>query len=608
MRPAPPQDRGRGDAFGGRPLKPRHVVLLLAGSAVFLFPFLGAGSLERAEVYFLDGARSMVETGDWLVPRYQGQPFFDKPPLTCWLIAASFRVFGFGTAAARLVPALAALGVILATVWVGTLFFDRRVALAGGWILATTFGFMIFSRVAMSDMLLALWSTLAFGLTLALFEGPAAPFTLPALGAVLGLGFLTKGPVAVLLPGLGVLLLAWMRPRPAMPRRDVILAVSLFVLLGLGWYAVIWLRLGPAPLKHFFLRENLERFTGETYDAGRSPFFYLGTYLSEGAPWALFLPAALLAIVRTPAAGEAHGNAGARLLLGWIGLMLVPLSLSRGKIDYYILPLYPAASLVVAHYIVGRSWGAFDRGWARGVLFVGAAALAFVPRVAYAFPAPWLPGPARFVVAGVAIVAASALLVATDRASPGRVLVTLAAASATVFLAAVAFAVPAFVSAQPNAAIVAAVVRERAYRPDVEVALCSDPARVQRDLLFHARIAVRELCDLWSPASSDRPFLLVLQRNERDSLRELREFRMVSGHDFLPAAMINVEKLLSPPEPEPLFLAANYPSRDPEVLEAQRRRLERLERRERRKEGVAAGASPEGLSAASATPGPPPRP
>jgi hypothetical protein len=190
---------------------------------------------------------------------------------------------------------------------------------------------------------------------------------------------------------------------------------------------------------------------------------------------------------------------------------------------------------------------------------------------------------------------ASALLVAIDRASPRRVLVTLAAASATVFLAAVSFAVPAFVSAQPNAAIVADVARERAYRPDVQVALCSDPARVQRDLVFHVRIAVLERCDLWSPASSERPFLLVLQRNERDSLRSLPGFRMVSGHDFLPAAMINLEKLLSPPDPEPLFLAANYPSRDPEVLEGQRRRNERLERRER-------------LRSPSAMPGSPPPP
>jgi hypothetical protein len=127
---------------------------------------------------------------------------------------------------------------------------------------------------------------------------------------------------------------------------------------------------------------------------------------------------------------------------------------------------------------------------------------------------------------------------------------------------------------------------------------------VQRDLLFHSRLAVLERCDLWSPASSDRPFLLVLQRNERDSLRSLPGFRMVSGHDFLPAAMINVGQLLSPPGPEPLFLAANYPSRDPEVLAGQRRRTERLERRERRREGKA-DAEPEPLRTPAATPAPP---
>ena len=58
----------------------------------------------------MDGARAMVEEGDWLVPRYRGEPFFDKPPLAYWLIGLSFEGLGFSLMAARLVPALAAAG------------------------------------------------------------------------------------------------------------------------------------------------------------------------------------------------------------------------------------------------------------------------------------------------------------------------------------------------------------------------------------------------------------------------------------------------------------------------------------------------------------------
>jgi 4-amino-4-deoxy-L-arabinose transferase-like glycosyltransferase len=522
------------------------------------------------------------------VPRYQGQPFFDKPALTYWLIAASFQLFGFSTTAARLVPMLAALGVVLATVWVGTILLGRRVALAGGWMLTTTFGFMIFARVAMSDMLLTLWSTLAFGLAVTLFRRPAPAWALPVLGAVLGLGFLTKGPVALLLPGLGMLLLAWKRPWPALTPRGVVMAAALFAILGLGWFVAVWQRLGTAPLAHFFLRENLERFAGETYDSGRSPWFYLAIYLGEGGPWSLFLPAVLASYARRGREeGEGAGSVG--LLLGWIGLMLVPLSLSRGKIDYYVLPLYPAACLVIAHHFIARSWGRLERNWARAALIVTASALALIPIVALKLPQAWL---GRGALAGLATVTfSSALLLAATAVGPAplRALVALATSSAAAFLAVVTLAVPAFVSAQPNAAIVADVLKEQAHRPDLSVALCSDPVRVQRDLLFRARLTPLERCDLWAPASSDRPFLLILQRNERDSLRSLPTFRMVSGYDSLPSSMINMEKILSPPEPQPLFVVANFPSRDAAVLERQRLRRERMERRQERPQATTPG-------------------
>ncbi len=190
---------------------------------MLLLVSLGAAPLERAEIYFVDAARAMVESGDYLVPRYRGEPFFDKPPLTYWLMAASFRVFGFTLAAARLVPVTAALALLAATAWLGRLIFDRATGVAAAAVLASTVLFLSFGRVAMSDMLLALWTTLAVALSLARREcGRPAPASRSALalGIVLGLGFLTKGPIAVLLPGLGIAAWAWRRRRlPAAGRR-----------------------------------------------------------------------------------------------------------------------------------------------------------------------------------------------------------------------------------------------------------------------------------------------------------------------------------------------------------------------------------------------------
>ena len=91
LRPAPPQARGGARArprrllsaaFAARAARlpwAAQIALVLALAAAVLLPSLAAAPLTRAEIYFMDGARGMVETGDWLVPRYQGEPFFDKP-------------------------------------------------------------------------------------------------------------------------------------------------------------------------------------------------------------------------------------------------------------------------------------------------------------------------------------------------------------------------------------------------------------------------------------------------------------------------------------------------------------------------------------------------
>jgi 4-amino-4-deoxy-L-arabinose transferase-like glycosyltransferase len=529
----------------------------------------------------MDGARSLLERRDWLVPHYRGEPFFDKPALTYWLMAASFQAFGFTPGAARLVPALAALGVLGVTLRLGTRLLDERSALTGGLLLATTLGFLSFGRVAMSDMLLTLWTTTAYLLAVRLRQPAPGAWTLPALGAVLGLGFLTKGPVALLLPALGIAGMAGALRRQRFGRAGLGLALALFLALGLGWFVALYRRLGWEPLAYFFLRENLQRFAGQTYDMGREWWFYLPAILAVGLPWSLFLPVALSCYLRDDLGG-APGLAGSRQLAAWSGLMLVPLTLSRGKIDYYLLPLLPPLSLVLAHYFTRIPWGRFERVWARAVLLLAALALALVAAAPFHLPAAWLPGrAARWLLTLAAGLGALACAATTLRLRAARVVAVLSGSSAGVFLALALLFLPAFRAAQPNAAIVADVVRERQYRPDLRVVVCEDPTRVQRDLLFHARLAAAERCDLWNPAASQLPFLLLLSANEHSSLdAAIRRLRLVSRYEYLPAQVLSLKGLLRLARPASLYLSANFPTQDP--LGRERWRLERREERGRR--------------------------
>ena len=393
------------------------------------------------------------------------------------------------------------------------------------------------------------------------FRGGAHAAWPIALAAVLGLGFLTKGPIALLLPGLGLAWLAWTH-RASIPRTRPWIAAAaalVFAVIALGWFVAVERRLGWGPLAHFFLRENLQRFAASTYDAQRPIWYYVPTYLAEGAPWSLFLPLAAWHALR-----RRTSDAGSRFLLAWLALMLVPLSLSRGKIDYYLLPFYPAASLVIARFFVTVPWRALERNWARAVLALAAVALALIPPFLAGHPEPWVPS--RAVLGIVSAAFGCAVLGCTWaalRPTPGRILPTLALAAALVIGCLGGLILPAFHAAQPFEALVEDVRREQRYRPDATVVACSDPARAQRDLLFHARTVVEERCDLWALLSSSRPFLLILYPEEGRSLLAAEGVREIGRYRYMPAAALTLAGVLDRPAPAEMALCANFATDDP---------------------------------------------
>lgn len=542
--------------------------LLMSGTVLVALCGLDAAPLERAEIYFLDGARGMVERGDWLVPYYRGEPFFDKPPLTYWLMALAFDWLGLTARSARVVSALAAAGVVGVTVALGRRLYDLQTGLAAATVLGTTAAFLSFSRIAMSDMLLAFFTVLAAYLAVRAVPleaaEPVSRTAIGALGVVFGLGFLTKGPIALLLPGFAAAILAWRRSRSAgdIPGGTAVLGALVAAVVGLSWYGAIYARLGAEPLVWFFWQENLQRFAGSRYDAGEPLWYYLVVYVAEGAPWSPLLPLAAWRALREP---DEASRRVAGVLLAWAALMLVPLSLARGKIDYYLLPVYPALSLVLGRFLVALPWARLERTWVRLTLLLVAVAWALLPRVFHVMPEPWQPEPpVHAAFRALAWTAAAVVVLAALWLRRGVVLGAVATTTAVLAAAVGAWFVPPFRAGQPNAAIVWDVRRELKYRPDAGLAACGDPARAERDVLFELRLPATLRCDLWSPASSKRPYLLLLEPHERESLEaSLPYLRTVAEYPYIPADALHVRSLFEDPQPGVLTLAATFRTDDP---------------------------------------------
>jgi len=538
------------------PLRSRDLVLPLLAASLSLFPSLGQTPFRRAEIYFADAARAMVERADWVIPYFRGVPFFDKPALTYWLLAASFKIFGFSSGAARVTSAVASLLVIAATIWMSWLLWrDRASALAAAWVLIATVPFLSFGGIAMSDMLLALWTTLAMALGVSCYRSERPPsLAFIALGAVLGLGFLTKGPIALIIPGLGLLCILWQRRRlPAISRPALILSAILFLVFSLGWFAVVYFRMGIDPIKFFFVRENLQRFSGAAHDVGRPFWFYIATYLGQGAPWSFLMPLAALQFLRS------EGDEGGKILILWILLVVGLLTLSHGKVDYYLLPLYPAAALLVGRYLQVAVWTRGQRLFIAMLLGVVGTGLILLPLPILRVPSEWRPaGFAMFGVTVALIIGAVACFGATFRLKPA---IALRAFSLSVWLASgvvSVFLLPSFYAGQPNDVLIAAASRERMLRPDLTVAAHEDPTQLHRDLLFYSRLVVEESADLSSLASSPKPYLILASPGEAASLKETTRVREIGTYRYIPLKFFTLSGIWAQPEPEQLVLLANF--------------------------------------------------
>ena len=121
--------------------------LVLLCLALFFLRLGGFALWDIDEGMHASTSKIMVQSGDWLAPVYNGEPFYDKPPLYNWFVALSFLVFGFTEFAARLPSALLGLGTVLLTYRFGRRMLGAEAAFLGAAVLATSLEFVVLSRI-----------------------------------------------------------------------------------------------------------------------------------------------------------------------------------------------------------------------------------------------------------------------------------------------------------------------------------------------------------------------------------------------------------------------------------------------------------------------------
>lgn len=334
-------------------------IFLLSIFCFFIFIFgIGRWDLWNPdEPRYAQVSREIIEKGDWILMHLNGRVYGDKPPLFFWLIAISSYLWnGFNSFSARFPSAFFGTLTVFLTFLLGKKLYSIKTGFLSGLILMTSIEFAYLSTRANID------TTLTFFTTFSLYsfylwhssqreerDGQHRTRDLFLLVFYISMAFatLTKGPVGFIIPLMvSIIYLLVKKDFRALREMRLLYGMLLFICIVLSWYI-------PAVLKggDLYLKETLLKHTAYAYVKGwthvKPIHYYLYNFPLDFFPWVLFLPGALILIFLKAREKDLKDYL---FLLIWFSSIFIFFSFSKGKRPIYLLPLYPAASILVGEF------------------------------------------------------------------------------------------------------------------------------------------------------------------------------------------------------------------------------------------------------------------
>ena len=338
-------------------MKNTHYWLL--GIIVVSYLVLSA-NIGGLDVYALDEARNagcareMMKNGDWIVPQFNGELREEKPPLHYYFMMLGYAIFGFGEFGARFFSVV--FGIL--TIWVTYLFskryLDFKTAVYSALGLAASIHYAVQFHMAVPDPYLIFFITAGM---FAFYRGLTEHHTLYLyLGyASLAMGYMTKGPIAILLPGLAVFLYFILTGTftlkhilKAQPFAGLIIAAIVII----PWHIAVGQATDGEWLRGFYYDHNVYRFTN-TMEGHGGIFLLTWAFVIIGTlPFAIYLPQSL---IRAWKDRSQHQHALLYCLLA-AGSIVFFFSVSSTKLPNYTVPSYPFFAVMFGYFLANIQW------------------------------------------------------------------------------------------------------------------------------------------------------------------------------------------------------------------------------------------------------------
>jgi 4-amino-4-deoxy-L-arabinose transferase-like glycosyltransferase len=447
---------------------------VLALTAILYFTRLGARALWSSEFRWAEIAREMMRSGNYFWPTINGHLYYDKPLGSYWLVVASTWITGgLNETATRIPCAIAGILAIGLLILLARRLYDLRTGVIAGFILATSFSFVFFSRHASADVETITGELAALLLFLKHEDRPIGWWVL-WLWIIMAITSLTKGLLGFVLPIMVMGLYAtlsdgWVlfgekilhgafadRVRWVIDRNRwlfnwrSIIAIPIGLAIYMAPFRISRAIMGSSAGLDMVYRENVVRFF-QPFDHRGPIYLYLYVIFALMAPWSILLPGALVkAHHERHIAAEPAKSDRFTLIFFWSTFAFFTLSGSRRS--YYILPILPPAAMLIAR-MLASPWKRLSN-WARRLVLLGYGAFVAVTVAGIALlipPSTVMPGllaklpaaPDRLVFAAMLVVVLATIFYTLRNFSPARVALSMGLAAYAAMVYIYIFAMPA---------------------------------------------------------------------------------------------------------------------------------------------------------------------
>lgn len=357
------------------------LVLLLVAVVSYTSISYTRFKFARSEIAYAEMSKEMLHAKSYIVTLYRHEPCIDKPIWNFWTIIPSFALFGITDFTARIPSLLASLACLTIYALAMRKLLGGEVALLSTIILATASRYWEFSTLCMTDMWLTLFDLVTLACLYASLKTPQAgkKLLLYAIAAVTsGCAVLDKGPVGLILPGISFFIYVTLTKNwKNVAFKQVALAGLAFAATAGPWYVLAGQQTtGGSTMGAYFWHHNIERFFGSAYEWHHDPLYMVQALFNGFVPWCVFLPVAAISAIKNYKQ-RAQSDEFKFELYCWIWLCLTTtfFTLSHGKMNYYDLPAFTAASAIVGlhlnRWIQDKSVIAKIGGWLFAAFFIG---------------------------------------------------------------------------------------------------------------------------------------------------------------------------------------------------------------------------------------------